>query len=104
MDADVTASPNYIIGVNLPDTSTPFPTRIYKSSGIGYGQIVDYFNSVGFPHVQTTSEGTDSYVFNLAGIPGSGILTGQNCCKWQGAVDLFGGSVGNYEGNVPGSD
>jgi peptidase M28-like protein/PA domain-containing protein len=104
MDADVTASPNYIIGVNFPSPNDPFPKAAYKPSALGFGQIVDYFSSVGLNYVQTDSEGTDSYVFNLAGIPGSGILTGQNCCKWEGAVALFGGYTGNYEGNIPGFD
>jgi hypothetical protein len=43
-------------------------------------------------------------VFNLAGIPGSGILTGQDCCKSQFEVALFGGYVGNFEGNLPSFD
>jgi hypothetical protein len=32
------------------------------------------------------------------------VLTGQDCCKNQGDVDLFGGSFGNFEGNVPSFD
>ena len=32
------------------------------------------------------------------------MLTGQDCCKNQGDVDLFGGSLGNFEGNVPSFD
>jgi len=48
--------------------------------------------------------GTDAYNFNLAGIPASGLLTGQDCCKTQNEVDLFGGSLGNYEGNIPSFD
>ena len=31
-------------------------------------------------------------------------MTGQDCCKSQHEVDLFGGSLGNYEGNVPSTD
>src|SRR5207249_1309029 len=42
--------------------------------------------------------------FNQAGIPASGVLTGQDCCKLQSDVDLFGGSLGNFEGKVPGTD
>jgi hypothetical protein len=48
--------------------------------------------------------GTDAFNFNAAGIPASGVLTGQDCCKTQGDVDLFGGSLGNFEGNVPSFD
>jgi hypothetical protein len=104
MDADVTATPNYIIGVNYPASYDGFPNTAYKPSALGYNLVVDYFSSLGLPTVQTTSEGTDSYVFNMAGIPGSGILTGQDCCKAQWLVDIFGGYTGNFEGNVPGSD
>ena len=39
-----------------------------------------------------------------AGIPASGLLTGQDCCKNQHEVDLFGGYTGNFEGNVPSTD
>src|SRR5436190_16821159 len=38
------------------------------------------------------------------GIPASGLLTGQDCCKSQHEVDLFGGFLGNYEGNIPSFD
>ena len=32
------------------------------------------------------------------------MLTGQDCCKSQHEVDLFGGHLGNYEGNIPSFD
>jgi hypothetical protein len=32
------------------------------------------------------------------------VLTGQDCCKTQDEVDLFGGQLGNYEGNLGTSD
>jgi hypothetical protein len=48
--------------------------------------------------------GTDAEQFQLAGVPASGMLTGQDCCKTQEEVDLFGGSLGNYEGHVPSFD
>jgi hypothetical protein len=48
--------------------------------------------------------GTDAFSFNEVGIPASGLLTGQDCCKTQEEVDLFGGFLGNYEGNVPSFD
>ena len=40
----------------------------------------------------------------MAGIPASGMLTGQDCCKTQDEVNLFGGELGNYEGNLGTSD
>jgi len=48
--------------------------------------------------------GTDAISFNNVGIPASGLLTGQDCCKTQHEVDLFGGFLGNYEGNIPSFD
>ena len=38
------------------------------------------------------------------GIPASGVVSGQNCCKTQDEVNLFGGSSGNFEGNFGTSD
>jgi hypothetical protein len=32
------------------------------------------------------------------------VLTGQDCCKTQDEVDMFGGNLGNYEGNIPSFD
>ena len=40
----------------------------------------------------------------MAGVPASGVLTGQDCCKTQHEVNLFGGDLGNYEGNLGTSD
>jgi hypothetical protein len=42
--------------------------------------------------------GTDAEQFQLAGIPASGVLTGQDCCKTDNDVSLFGGTTGNFEG------
>ena len=55
-------------------------------------------------HVLFSADGTDAFMFQLAGIPASGLLTGQDCCKFASDVSLFGGSAGNFEGTVPGSD
>jgi hypothetical protein len=43
-------------------------------------------------------------MFQQAGIPASGVLTGQDCCKLASDVALFGGYEGNFEGTVPGTD
>jgi hypothetical protein len=112
LDADVMATPNYSIGVldpAAPDffsrtVSTAFPNRVYKASGIARDQAIDYFDSIGKNHILFSPVGTDAFNFNLVGIPASGLLTGQDCCKTQEEVDLFGGFLGNYEGNVPGFD
>jgi hypothetical protein len=112
LDADVTATPNYLIGVLDPagpdlfgrtSTST-FPNRVYKASTVARDQAVDYFDSIGKNHEFLSPVGTDAINFNAVGIPASGVLTGQDCCKVQDEVDLFGGFLGNYEGNVPSFD
>jgi hypothetical protein len=112
LDADVTATPNYIVGVldpAAPDffggtVTTTFPNRVYKASTLARDQAVGYFDSVGLNHEFLSPTGTDAFNFNAVGIPASGLLTGQDCCKNQHEVDLFGGSLGNFEGNIPGFD
>jgi hypothetical protein len=112
LDADVTATPNYIIGVldpAAPDffggtVSSTFPNRVYKASTVSRDQLIDYFDSIGLNHEPLSPVGTDAFNFNAVGIPASGVLTGQDCCKTQHEVDLFGGYLGNYEGNIPSFD
>jgi hypothetical protein len=112
LDADVTATPNYIIGVldpAAPDffsrtVSTTFPNRVYKASTISRDQAIAYFDSIGLNHELFSPVGTDAFNFNAVGIPAGGLLTGQDCCKTQAEVDLFGGFLGNYEGNIPSFD
>jgi hypothetical protein len=112
LDADVTATPNYIVGVldpAAPDffggtVTNTFPNRVYKASTIARDQAVSYFDSIGLNHEFLAPTGTDAISFNQVGIPASGLLTGQDCCKSQHEVDLFGGFLGNYEGNIPSFD
>jgi len=112
LDADVMATPNYLIGVLDPagpdlfgrSVSATFPNRVYKASTVSRDQSVAYFDSVGLNSELLSPVGTDAFSFNSVGIPASGLLTGQDCCKPQGEVDLFGGTLGNYEGNIPSSD
>jgi Zn-dependent M28 family amino/carboxypeptidase len=112
LDADVTATPNYIIGVldpAAPDffgrtVSTTFPDNVYEPSKIARDHAVAFFNSIGKNHEFFSPVGTDAFSFNEAGVPASGLLTGQDCCKLPEEVNLFGGQVGNYEGNLGTSD
>jgi hypothetical protein len=112
LDADVTASPNYVVGVLDPagpdlfgrTVTSTFPNRVYKASTISRDQAIDYFNSIGLNHELFSPVGTDAFNFNAVGIPAGGLLTGQDCCKTQPEVDLFGGYLGNYEGNIPSFD
>jgi Zn-dependent M28 family amino/carboxypeptidase len=112
LDADVTATPNYTIGVLDPAgpdlfsgvSTNTFPNRVYKASTVARDQAIAYFDSVGLNHELFSPEGTDAISFNEVGVPASGLLTGQDCCKNQHEVDLFGGYLGNFEGNIPSFD
>jgi hypothetical protein len=112
LDADVTATPNYVVGVLDPagpdlfgrTVTQTFPNRVYKASTVARDQAINYFNSIGLNHELFSPVGTDAFSFNTIGIPASGLLTGQDCCKSQDEVNLFGGSVGNFEGNIPSFD
>jgi hypothetical protein len=112
LDADVLATPNYSIGVLDPaavdlfgrTVSKQFPPQVYEPSKIARNMAVNYFDSIGKNHIFFSPVGTDAEQFQLAGVPASGVLTGQDCCKTQEEVDLFGGYTGNYEGNVPSFD
>jgi Peptidase family M28/PA domain len=112
LDADVTATPNYTIGVLDPagpdlftgTVSSTFPNRVYKASTVARDQAIAYFDSIGKNHELFSPVGTDAFNFNEVGIPASGLLTGQDCCKNQNEVNLFGGYTGNFEGNVPSTD
>jgi Zn-dependent M28 family amino/carboxypeptidase len=112
LDADVTATPNYTIGVLDPagpdlfgGTSTAtFPNRVYKASTVARDQAIEYFDSINLNHELFSPVGTDAFSFNEVGIPASGLLTGQDCCKSAAEVALFGGTTGNFEGNLGTSD
>jgi Peptidase family M28/PA domain len=111
LDADVTATPNYTLGVLDPaapnlfgGAQVTFPNRVYKASTIARDQAVAYLDSQGKNHEFFSPQGTDAFNFNLVGVPASGVLTGQDCCKTQQEVDLFGGFLGNFEGNIPSFD
>jgi len=108
LDADVTASPNYSLGILDPaavdlfgrTVSETFPANVYEPSLVARDQMTNYYTAHRQNHIYFSPVGTDAEQFNLAGIPASGVLTGQDCCKTQSEVDLFGGTTGNYEGNI----
>jgi len=93
-------------GVGLFDREpgTPMDPSIWAPSAIGRDYGIDYLNSIGKNHILFSADGTDALMFQLAGIPASGVLTGQDCCKLASDVDLFGGYEGNFEGNIPSFD
>jgi hypothetical protein len=113
LDADVTATPNYVAGVLDPkdgvtlfgrNPGTAMPPSTWAPSAIGRDFGIDYLNAIGKNHILFSADGTDAFMFQQAGIPASGVLTGQDCCKLASDVALFGGYEGNFEGNVPGTD
>src|SRR5436309_9346195 len=81
LDADVTATPNYIIGIldpAAPDffgrtVSTTFPSNVYEPSKVSRDQSIQFFDSIGKNHELFSPVGTDAFSFNQAGIPASGL-------------------------------
>lgn len=107
IDADVTATPNYVIAIADPANSGGvgnFPATVVPASQLGNNYFASYFTTAGLPYQRRSNDGTDSYAFALVGVPNTGILTGQDCCKSQADVNLFGGFTGNYEGNLKSTD
>lgn len=113
LDADVLATPNYVAGVLDPKDGvqffgrtpgTPMPPSIFAPSAIARDYGIDYLNSIGKNHILFSADGTDAFAFQQAGIPASGVITGQDCCKLASDVSLFRGYEGNFEGTVPGDD
>ncbi|MDX6665078.1 MAG: hypothetical protein QOG68_1284, partial [Solirubrobacteraceae bacterium] len=78
--------------------------RVYKASTVSRDQSINYFDSINKNHELLSPVGTDAFSFNEVGIPASGLLTGQDCCKSPEEVQLFGGQTGNYEGNLGTTD
>jgi len=112
LDADVTATRNGVWGVFDPaadsllfgGTPPKFPANVYAPSLVARDQAVDYLDSIFKNHIFAAPVVNDALNFNTAGIPASGVFTGQDCCKTQEWVSLFGGFPGNFEGTVPGTD
>ena len=109
IDMDVTATPNFDIWIADPAFALnvgDFPKNVVPHSKIGNQFFEDFFNSFGVVSQSASfgNSGTDSNSFALIGIPDSGILTRQDCCKGQAEVAIWGGFLGNYEGTVPGDD
>lgn len=109
IDADVTGTPNYVIATADPANSfdaANFPANVVPASQLGNGYFAEYFAKGGLPLVSAPfgNDGTDSNSFSYFGVPNSGILTGQGCCKEPSDVSLWGGYIGNLEGRIPSED
>jgi len=109
LDMDVTATMNLDMWIADPafaSNASQFPKNVIPQSKIGNKAFEDFFNSIGVVSQSASfgNDGTDSNSFALIGIPDSGILTRQDCCKQAPEVAIWGGFLGNYEGHVPGND
>ncbi|MEO8926916.1 MAG: M28 family peptidase [Caulobacteraceae bacterium] len=107
IDCDVTATPNYDILVADPQFAGDvkrFPPNVVPQSRRGNDYFIDYFTAAKLPvrNASFGNDGTDSNSFSLVGVPNSGILTQQDCCKSEKEVDIWGGFRGDYEGVIPG--
>ncbi len=102
VDADVTATPNYVYAI--ADPTTGCCANVVAASQVGNNYFSSYFSAAGLPFDVWNNVGTDSYSFAQVGVPNSGVLTAQDCCKSAADVTKFGGFTGNYEGNVPSTD
>jgi len=106
VDADVTATPNYdvlIADARRAFDVKRFPPNVVPDSKLGNALFADFFHTAGIVYRAATfgNDGTDSNAFSLAGVPNTGILTQQDCCKRPWEKRLWGGFLGNYEGDVP---
>jgi Zn-dependent M28 family amino/carboxypeptidase len=109
VDVDVTATPNFDLEVADPAYAQnvgQFPSNVVPQSRIGNDAFYDFFTVEGVASRPAPfgNSGTDSNSFALVGVPDSGILTRQDCCKGQSEVRLWGGFTGNYEGHIPSFD
>jgi hypothetical protein len=107
IDVDVTATPNFDILVADPANAHDvkrFPPNVVPQSKVGNRDFAAYFRSAGIEsrNAKFGNAGTDSKSFSLVGVPNSGILTQQDCCKHPWEVAIWGGYPGDYEGKVPG--
>jgi hypothetical protein len=107
VDVDVTATPNFDIQIADPANARNvkhFPHNVVPESRIGNAAFADFFTMGGVVSRPAPfgNDGTDSNSFALVGVPDSGVLTEQDCCKGPHEVALWGGFRGNYEGKVPG--
>ena len=109
VDVDVTATPNYDITIAAPanaQRAKHFPPNVIPQSRIGNEYFMQYFHDAGVIARNNPggSNGTDSLSFAYAGVPNTGILTQQDCCKHRWETALWGGFLGNYEGKIPSHD
>jgi hypothetical protein len=109
VDADVTATPNFDIQIADPAYAQnvgQFPSNVVPQSRVGDDAFTDFFKAEGIVSRPAPfgNDGTDSNSFALVGVPDTGVLTEQDCCKSAWEVRLWGGFTGNYEGNIPSND
>jgi hypothetical protein len=109
IDVDVTATPNFdilIADAKFAHNVDRFPPNVVPQSRVGNKDFTDYFTKAGLISraARFGNDGTDSNSFSLVGVPNTGILTQQDCCKKPWELKLWGGFRGNYEGDIPSFD
>ena len=105
VDVDVTATPNFDFLIADPAHAhrvKQFPPNVVPDSEIGNDYFRDFFERTGVAARPANfgNNGTDSLSFSFVGVPNSGILTQQDCCKHNWEIALWGGERGNYEGKI----
>jgi hypothetical protein len=113
LDADVTATPNYVAGVLDPkdgvtlfgrNPGTPMPPSIWAPSAIARDYGIDYLNSIGKNNILFSADGTDAFMFQNAGIRRAVSSPARTAASSHQMSPSSGGYEGNFEGTVPGDD
>ncbi|TPX55747.1 hypothetical protein PhCBS80983_g05074 [Powellomyces hirtus] len=97
MNFDMTASPNYILGVHDGDNSSGqnSPAVVPKGCDVIEKVLTEYFNSINQTVVDYAfSGGSDYDPFLTAGIPSGGLATGASGLKSEAHQKIFGGVAG----------
>jgi hypothetical protein len=106
VDVDVVATPNFDYLVADPEYASNvehFPSNVVPESKLGNDLFAAAFQRQGVVSqpARFGNDGTDSNSFSLVGVPDSGVLTNQDCCKRRWETAIWGGYLGNYEGLIP---
>lgn len=106
VDVDVTATPNYDVLLATAAQAgnvSKFPPNVVPESKVGNDAFYEFFEKAGVVAraARFGNDGTDSNAFSRIGVPNTGILTQQDCCKHRWETKLWGGFLGNYEGLIP---
>ena len=112
LDFDVTATKNFTYDISDPaygianpsggfTDSNKWKQNAVNLSSVGVNLFKGYMDSVGLPYSSERTDlnisGSDDDAFILTGIPVGSLVTGQGGGKSQHDVNIFGGTVGNFD-------